>query len=166
MNFLTTTQVALKLDISPRTVQRMIESGRLQAARIGHEYMIEPRALDNLLTVTNAGRGAKKMKEEYWIAFRRLLAKRGRLSNLPKPQPESWMAFTVGRDCRVAAHVRINERKIGVDLTLGRKAKDLYERLEHDREVIQEEVGLKLEWHQRPNNAESWVLIREDADPA
>lgn len=165
LQLLTTAEAADKLGVSVRTVQRMIEDGRLRAERVGHDYMIRPEALERVKTETGTGRGGSKMKLDYWTAFGRLLALRARLPRLPKPRPESWMAFGVGGNCRVAAHIRPNEGKVGVDLTLGRGAKEFYAELEREREDIEKEIGMKLDWEPRPNGVESWVLVRRDADP-
>jgi hypothetical protein len=57
---------------------------------------------------------------------------------------------------------------------LGRKAKELYELLKARQTAIEKKIfaglgkefsGSSLEWEPRPNAAESWILIRRNADP-
>ena len=48
-------QAAQALNLSIRTVQRLIESGDLAASRIGRVVVIEPRAIQALLVKTRIG---------------------------------------------------------------------------------------------------------------
>ena len=181
MELLSTNEVADKLDVTVRQVQKLIESHEIRAHRIGRDYVIPYESLLDYLNkprsekdASMAGRGASRFKLDYWTAFSELLKERGKLTPPRKLQPEQWMAFRVGPDCRVAAHFRMRDPLIGVDLTLGRKAKDLYEPLKARQTAIEKKIfgvlgkkfsGSSLEWEPRPNAAESWILIRRNADP-
>ncbi len=45
---LTTTEAADRLGLTVRAVQKMIEAGRLTAQKMGRDYFIDPRALENI----------------------------------------------------------------------------------------------------------------------
>jgi len=45
---LTTAEVAGKLGLTVRAIQKMIESGRLTAQKVGRDYLIAPTALENI----------------------------------------------------------------------------------------------------------------------
>ena len=47
--FLTIKEVAGRLKLSPRTSQRFIDNGGLEAVRVGRPYRITQRALDKYL---------------------------------------------------------------------------------------------------------------------
>lgn len=56
---LTTSEAADKLGVTIRAVQKMIEAGRLEARKVGRDYLIDPGALDNI-TRQAAGRPPTK----------------------------------------------------------------------------------------------------------
>lgn len=47
-DYLTTAEVAARLKLTVRAVQKMIEHGRLEARQFGRDYMIAPEALENI----------------------------------------------------------------------------------------------------------------------
>ncbi len=63
ITFLTTKEAADKLGLSIRAVQKMIESGRLKANRVGRDYLITLESLENIERKSKAGR-PPKMKED------------------------------------------------------------------------------------------------------
>lgn len=63
MNFLTTKEAAEKLGLSIRAVQKMIESGRLKANRVGRDYLIPMESLKNIERKSKAGRPPKVKSE-------------------------------------------------------------------------------------------------------
>jgi excisionase family DNA binding protein len=48
MHYLTTTEAAAILQVIPRRVRALIESGKLPAERIGRDWVIKPKDLDRL----------------------------------------------------------------------------------------------------------------------
>jgi excisionase family DNA binding protein len=45
---ISTAEAAERLGLTIRAVQKMIEVGRLQAMKVGHNYVIAPSALENI----------------------------------------------------------------------------------------------------------------------
>jgi excisionase family DNA binding protein len=171
--YLTTSQAAERAGVSIRTIQRMIERKDLPCESVGKEALISIGELDaafaRMSQVPKVGRAAPQMKLDYWKTFAALLEWQG-FRPKAKPQSEQWLAFGIAPGCRVAAHIRVNQGLIGVDLTLGSHAKIRYSELVTEKEKIEHKIGEKigekitLEWHERPNNAESWVLVRKESD--
>jgi excisionase family DNA binding protein len=60
---LTTADVAEKLGLTVRAVQKMIEAGRLQAKRVGRDYIISAASLNNIERKSRAGRPPKAKVE-------------------------------------------------------------------------------------------------------
>jgi len=177
MDLLTTPEIAEKLGVTVKHVQNLITAGELKAERFGRDYMVPYESLLEYLRVGKevkmVGRGAPRLKLDYWTKFGEVLSSRSNMGRLrlPKPQSESWMVLSVGQNCRVAAHFRLREKLIGVDLTLGRGSKHLFHALRARESEIGKEIRAKgvverLDWQERPNAVESWVLIRRPADPA
>ncbi len=47
-DLMTTAEAADRLGLTVRAVQKMIEAGRLQARKVGRDYLIEPLALGSI----------------------------------------------------------------------------------------------------------------------
>jgi excisionase family DNA binding protein len=45
---LTTAEAADRLGLTVRAIQKMIEAGRLEAKKVGRDYLIEPGALEHI----------------------------------------------------------------------------------------------------------------------
>jgi excisionase family DNA binding protein len=60
---LTTTEAAARLGLTVRAVQKMIEAGRLEARKVGRDYLIAPGALANI-TRQAPGRPPKAAAEK------------------------------------------------------------------------------------------------------
>ena len=59
---LTTAEAADRLGLTMRAVQKMIEAGRLEARKVGRDYLIDPAALANISRQA-AGRPPKSSKK-------------------------------------------------------------------------------------------------------
>jgi excisionase family DNA binding protein len=60
---LTTAEVAKRLGLTLRAVQKMIEGDRLEAKKIGRDYLVRADALDNITRRSAAGRPKKGASE-------------------------------------------------------------------------------------------------------
>jgi excisionase family DNA binding protein len=60
---LTTSEAASRLGLTIRAVQKMIEAGRLEARKVGRDYLIAPNALESI-TKQAAGRPPKSQPEK------------------------------------------------------------------------------------------------------
>jgi excisionase family DNA binding protein len=60
---LTTAEAADRLGLTMRAVQKMIEAGRLEARKVGRDYLIDPAALVNIPKQA-AGRPSKASIEK------------------------------------------------------------------------------------------------------
>lgn len=110
---------------------------------------------------------AEALQLEYWTQFSNFLKAESWLSP-PKPRPQYWMAFAVGRKGFVlSATLHIRDLKIGVNLTLsGPHAKEHFHILLENIEAIEEEIGSELTWKESPEGKESHIISDWDADPS
>jgi excisionase family DNA binding protein len=63
--FLSTTEVAERLGLTLRAVQKMIEAGRLEAHKVGRDYIIRADALDKICRASAAGRPPKSTQKKW-----------------------------------------------------------------------------------------------------
>lgn len=109
----------------------------------------------------------KKLQLEYWTAFRDYVLANSATLKPQKPLPQHWTNFAIGRShFHMVAAVNTWDKKISVYLCLsGPNAKPHYYLLEKDKEQIEKELGFPLEWRELPENKESHLTVRRDADP-
>ena len=105
---------------------------------------------------------------EYWTELRtHLLAGRGAVKPT-KPRPQHWMSFAIGRSSvHLNALVNSQDKRICVDLLMAKKnSKNFFHQLYQDKNAIEEEIGVHLEWLEKPKKKQSRIAIyREDSDP-
>jgi excisionase family DNA binding protein len=58
-DLLSTSEAAERLGLTVRAIQKMIEAGRLQAKRVGRDYIIQASSLSDIKRKSRAGRPPK-----------------------------------------------------------------------------------------------------------
>ena len=109
----------------------------------------------------------KQLQKEFWSALMQLLDERKSPVRSKKPQPESWMQFSIGRaEFCLEARLHSMKKWIAVHLVMkGPNAAAHFGLLEQQREEIEGELGDDLEWRPSREKAEQHVrLCRNDAD--
>jgi hypothetical protein len=89
----------------------------------------------------------------YWAALHVALnAANGAISGNRKPQPQSWMAYRVGRtDFNLEAATTRQKRQIRVVLYLkGENAKSYFHLLSKQKSEIEAQLGYALDWEEMP----------------
>jgi excisionase family DNA binding protein len=165
MRLLTTPEVAKRLGITVSRVQALINDHRLPAQKIGRDFMVRE---DDLVLVSSrqVGRTPAQLQLDYWTAFRNFVLVQSSLLKPPPARAQRTMILKTMRGCRLAASLHVKDRQIWVDLTFDRDSKKYFQRLEKNHDFIEEQIGFELEWVARPEGVESWILVREPADPA
>jgi len=109
------------------------------------------------------------MQRDYWASFDKVLAATGGpVSGGKKPQPQSWMAYPIGR-----GHVSLNatmvrpKRQVRAELYLsGARAKAFFHLLAKQSAEIEHALGFALDWEELPDGQDSRIsTLLEDADP-
>jgi hypothetical protein len=113
------------------------------------------RALDEAeLTETRV------MQRDYWAALNSSLnAEGGLVSGNKKPQPQSWMAYPVGRfGFYLGAAMLRQKSQIRAELYIyGDRAKSFFALLHNQRSEIESEIGYPLQWEELPDGQDSRV---------
>lgn len=109
----------------------------------------------------------KKLQLEYWTAFREYVMANSNILKPQKPLPQHWTNLAIGRSYfHMSASVDTWEKRITVNLVMsGSNAKPHYYLLEREKEQIEQELDIKPEWRELPDNKESHVAIRNQLDP-
>jgi Domain of unknown function (DUF4268) len=111
---------------------------------------------------------AEKQNLAFWGGLCQQLDRRGSIVKPGDPSTQSYMSFAIGRaGFRLYASVDQEDQCLAVELLLsGEDANPHFHLLEADREAIEAEIGIELEWEaQTDANGCSIYRILSDADP-
>jgi len=149
-----------------------IEAWRIGASEVAPKFNIVCKPNDWTRGVLAGARGelteTQQFQLDYWTEFRQLVDGHDGGIRSPKPLPQNWAGFPVGRaDFRLVATVNIKEPYINVLLYItGSDAKAHFHLLEQDKEAIEAEMGEPLEWCELPDRRVSSIeLMRRGTDP-
>jgi hypothetical protein len=122
------------------------------------------RAIDEgELTVTKA------LQLAYWTAFGTLLVSNGGpLAKDRKPQPQSWMAYSIGRTgFSINASMATPKRQVRAELYMSSAhAKAFFYLLHAQKLEIEAELGYRLDWEELPEGKDTRISTPlNDTDP-
>ena len=108
------------------------------------------------------------MQRDYWAAFQQVLNRAsGAVSSDRTPQPQSYMAYPIGRS-GFSLHAAMNRpnRQIRSELYLyGSSAKAFFHLLHGQKDEIERELGYQLDWRELPEGMNSRIRVPpESAD--
>lgn len=109
------------------------------------------------------------MQRAYWTTFDKVLsALGGPISGGKKPQPQSWMAYSIGRSHLTLNAVMVRPKKqVRAELYISSdKAKAFFHLLAVQKDEIERELGFALDWEELPAGQDSRISVSlDDADP-
>jgi len=109
------------------------------------------------------------MQRAYWTAFDQVLsAAGGPISGGKKPQPQSWMNYSIGKSHIKLAAVMVRPKKqVRTELYISSdKAKAFFNLLEAQKDQIERELGFALDWEELPEGKDSRIVVSlDDAVP-
>lgn len=108
-------------------------------------------------------------QRSYWGAFHQVLDQvKGPIAGNRKPQPQSWMAYSIGRSEFNLGTVMIRpKRQVRAELYISsEKAKPFFYLLQEQREAIEKDLGYSIDWEELPSRRDSRISITlDDVDP-
>lgn len=111
----------------------------------------------------------KSLQLAYWAAFgNALMAMGGPLAKERKPQPQSWMSYSIGRTgVGVNASMIRPKKQVRAELYMsGSHAKPRFWLLQKQKAEIEAETGYPLDWDELPEGKDTRISISlNDADP-
>jgi hypothetical protein len=111
----------------------------------------------------------KSLQLAYWAAFGSVLAlKGGPLAKERKPQPQSWMSYSIGRSgVGVNASMIRQKNQVRAELYMsGSHAKPRFWLLQDQKEEIEAEISYALDWEELPQGKDTRISVSlNDANP-
>ncbi|WP_027407631.1 DUF4268 domain-containing protein [Anaerovibrio sp. RM50] len=109
----------------------------------------------------------KQKRYDYWVAFQEYVFQNAEFSNnfnRTKPSTDHWMDFTIGSS---AYHLAVNQlrkrNELNVEFYIN-DDKSIFSTLYGNKEKIEREMDMKLEWLELPNRKASRILIKKNVD--
>lgn len=113
--------------------------------------------------------GTKALQIAYWGSLgTTLMAKGGPLATERKPQLQSWMSYKIGRTgFSVNASMARPKRQVRAELYMSNpNAKAWFHLLHAQKELIEQELGYKLDWDELPEGKDTRISTSfNDIDP-
>lgn len=105
----------------------------------------------------------------YWGALHQVLDKaKGPIAGNRKPQPQSWMAYSIGRsEFNLGAVMIRPKQQVRAELYISSEnAKPYFYLLQEQRDAIESELGYPIVWEELPTRRDSRISISFDnVDP-
>lgn len=113
--------------------------------------------------------GTKTIQLAYWGALGAVLvAKGGAMARERKPQPQSWMAYSIGRTgFSVNASTARPKRQVRAEIYMSSaNAKAFFHLLHAQKAAIEAELGYPLDWEELPEGKDTRISVAlNDTDP-
>jgi hypothetical protein len=108
----------------------------------------------------------KKLQLEFWTQFREAMKATGQLTSLRAARPQYWYDLPLGRaNIHLSLMANTFENKVGVRVYLrGQVADTALAQLEPQRDVLEKEIGARLEWNPHPDKQDKIIALRMSAD--
>ena len=95
----------------------------------------------------------------FWTDFGRAIEDSGRKWKVPKPQPASWVGCGIGRSgIGLYPTVSVNTDWVAIRMSM---IEPFFHLLAEDREAIEQELGLRLDWKEKPGRKECTIEARK-----
>jgi len=110
----------------------------------------------------------RRMYLEYWSGLHDYLVQNERMIRPPKPLPQQWLTFGVGRaGFYLNAVFQREQRRIRVELIINGADKAAFKVLEANQQDITRDFGVPLSWEEMSGRKSSRIaLYRDDVDIA
>jgi hypothetical protein len=110
----------------------------------------------------------KQLQLQYWTALAEHLKEHESRVRPRTPRPQHWANFALGRSqCHLTARVNTREQQVAVELALKgqNEAEPLFHLLKEDREAIEDEISVDLDWQPKPDKKRCLIQHEWSADP-
>jgi len=109
---------------------------------------------------------ATRLQLEFWTMFRSKLLQAEVVPSAQKARPQYWFDVPLGRSgIWLSSTANTTHNKIGVRVYIHSAIADkALPQLEQQKEEIEDELGVKLQWNPNPSNRDKTIAIYRDAD--
>jgi hypothetical protein len=105
-------------------------------------------------------------QKRFWEELKEFMNSKGTTLPLRKAFPQHWFDISIGRsDFHIALTVNSRLKRVGCELYMsGTKGKQAFSLLSEEKDAIEKDIGLPLEWQPLEGKGSSRIAIYKDAD--
>ena len=105
----------------------------------------------------------KQLQYQFWVELGEFLGQQKATFQIRKPAASNWNVVTLGRSgFRLYPVLNTRPKEIRIDLYITHKqSKACFKALEQDKEAIEKELGMPLNWRLLPDNKASIIELHE-----
>lgn len=127
-------------------------------------FQVKPRRND----ISQGEQDRREWRRAFWTDIHEAIRSAGAPFRLQRPGPDHWSNVAIGRSgFSIAMLLTPSKRTVGVELTIGVKGwkQDAFDSLYAQKQAIEDELGVELEWMSMENKQSSRILWETELDP-
>ena len=103
----------------------------------------------------------KSLQLEYWNYLKDYLNQKNTILSLRTPRAQHWYSMAVGRSkFSLALTVNTMQNRLGCEIYMrGENAKKAFSQLFKDKNAIEDELGIELDWQELPDGQDSRIVL-------
>lgn len=103
----------------------------------------------------------KSLQLEYWNYLKDYFNQKGTSLSLRTPRAQHWYSMSVGRSkFNISLTVNTMQDRLGCELYMrGENAKKAFSELLKEKEIIEQEMGIQLNWQELPDGQDSRIIL-------
>ena len=103
----------------------------------------------------------KAVQFEYWNYLKDFFNQKGTALNLRTPRAQHWYSMSVGRSkFNISMTVNTMQNRLGCEIYMrGENAKKAFSELIKEKEKIEQEMGIELNWQELPDGQDSRIIL-------
>ena len=103
----------------------------------------------------------RKTQLDFWTAFREKLETTGKIGSFQTPRPQYWFDLALGKSgVHLSNTFNTDKNEIGVRVYIQNKqVEEWLPYFESHKELIENEIGSKLEWNPNPDNRDKVITL-------
>jgi hypothetical protein len=115
---------------------------------------------------TKEVKGVKSLQLEYWNYLKDYFNQKATLLSLRTPRAQHWYSMSVGRSkFHISLTINTMAKRLGCELYMrGENAKRAFSELLKEKENIEKELGIELNWQELPDGQDSRIILYRDGD--
>jgi hypothetical protein len=108
----------------------------------------------------------KTQQLEFWTSLYEYFDEVGSPLSLRSPNPRHWYSLSVGRSkFNISMTINTRDKRLGVEIYIrGENAKKAFGLLEKDKEGIESDLGVELNWQLLPEGQDCRIILYKDGD--
>ena len=110
--------------------------------------------------------GTKTLQLEYWNFIREYFNQTGTFLSMRTPRAQHWYSISIGRSkYHISLTANTIHSRLGCELYMrGENAKKAFSDIREEKDNIEKELGIELDWQELPDGQDSRIILYRDGE--